>query len=88
MAKPKSPPRASASPIEPPPTHIVVRIPIAEARHLSLGCADILCWSAGFKAGRGDDTENNPIGLREIRTLRTYLDQAIDPDKPFRDMPF
>lgn len=76
-----------------PPTHILVSIPIGEARELSFGCADFLCWAAGFKAARQDATETHPPGTHSVRALRSYVDRALnkhsDPDScAERDLPF
>ena len=78
---------------EAPPTHITVSIPIGEARELSFGCADFLCWAAGFMAARPDATETHPPGTHSVRALRSYVDRALnkhsDPDScAERDLPF
>lgn len=82
--------KREAAPIAPRPAHALVSLPLHEARRLSLGCADVLCWMAGFAAARPEATDN-PLGIWQVRRLREFLDSAIskaegrplDEDLPF-----
>jgi len=49
---------------------------LEEARRMSLGMADILCWAAGFRAAR-PDADDHPMGVFQVRDLRDALERAI-----------
>lgn len=56
---------------------VTVRIPLAQARRLSEGMSDLLCWAAGFTAGCGDDVHRMPYGVQQTREARRFLRAAI-----------
>ncbi|GJE01454.1 hypothetical protein [Methylobacterium isbiliense] len=64
-------------PAEPAEPMVTVRIPLAQARRLSEGLLDLLCWSAGFTAACGDDVHRTPYGVEQTRETRRLIRTAI-----------
>lgn len=58
-------------------TTVTVRIPLAQARRLSEGLSDLLCWAAGFTAACGDDVHRTPYGVEQTREARRLIRTAI-----------
>ncbi|GJE77482.1 hypothetical protein [Methylorubrum suomiense] len=57
---------------------VTLMLSVEDARHLSSGMADLLCWCRGFIAGRADDHDSHPMGVEQTRTLRLKLIRAIE----------
>lgn len=57
---------------------VTLMLSVEDARHLSSGMADLLCWCRGFIAGRADDHDSHPMGVEQTRTLRLKLNRAIE----------
>jgi hypothetical protein len=57
---------------------VVLRLTLREANSLQHGMADLLCWSAGFRSARTEDTSTHPMGTAEVRDMRDHLRRAID----------
>ncbi len=54
-----------------------ITLTLAEAERLSANLADILCWAAGFRAARQEDTSTHPMGIEGVRDIRDVLSRAI-----------
>lgn len=57
---------------------VTIEYPIEGARRLDASLADILCWAAGFRAARTDDTSTYPMGVEAVREIRAALTRAIE----------
>lgn len=57
---------------------VTIEYPIDGARRLDASLADILCWTAGFRAARPDDTSTYPMGVEAVREIRAALTRAIE----------
>lgn len=58
---------------------VVITLPLDEAKRISAGLADLLCWCRGFKAAqREDDYDCGPLGISETRDFSAELKGAID----------
>lgn len=68
-------PKADGAAIEP---TVSVVMPLALAKQLDAELADFLCWTAGFKAARPDDTTHHPMGVQGARNTRDALRRAIE----------
>lgn len=60
------------------PRTVTLTLSVEDARLLSSGMADLLCWCRGFIAGRADDHDSHPMGVEETRSLRLKLLAAIE----------
>jgi hypothetical protein len=61
---------------DPDPT-ATLTLSLNEAETLSNGLSDILCWCRGFIAGRGQVTDNDPMGIESVREMNIRLKAAI-----------
>ncbi len=56
---------------------VELRLLKSEADELSWALSDLLCWHRGYAAAMGDNTENAPMGVGQLRELRIALNKAI-----------
>lgn len=57
---------------------VTISMSLDEAEAIRDGLADILCWVAGFEAGRaGTDQPGGPIGVERARDMSLKLRSAI-----------
>ncbi len=78
--------------VKPDPNVVNVPFNLAEARDISEGMADLLCWHRGFASARraDDDQRNDPMGVETLRRAREHIRRALnlaaglaDSDLPF-----
>lgn len=60
---------------------VAVRMSLSQAQSVQGGLADILCWSRGFMAAKGEDFHYDPMGVNEIRELNLALKRSIEEAK-------
>lgn len=52
-----------------------------QAEYVQNGLSDLLCWSNGFMAAKGEDFRFDPMGTHQIRELNIALKKAIEAAK-------
>ena len=55
---------------------IMLTMILEDAKEISLGMSDLLCWCRGFRAANGN-YDNGPTGDDEVRQMRVKLLEAI-----------
>jgi hypothetical protein len=60
---------------------VIISLPMSQAKELSHGMSDLLCWCNGYMAGKGGDFRYDPMGVEEVRSLNIKLKDAIG--RPF-----
>jgi len=57
---------------------VTLKMTKSQAEYVSAGISDILCWTNGFMAAKGDDFRYDPMGTDQIRELNIKLKKAIE----------
>lgn len=58
---------------------VTITMSLDEAKRISAGLADLLCWCRGFKAAqREDDYDCGPLGIPQTRDISAEMKSAID----------
>lgn len=60
---------------------VTLRMSKSQADYVSSGLSDLLCWSNGFMAAKGEDFRFDPMGTNQIRELNIALKKAIEAAK-------
>jgi len=56
---------------------VTLQMSESQAKQIQDAISDLLCWSNGFMAAKGEDFRFGPMGVDTIRELRIALKSAI-----------